>query len=139
MSFGLEKVADRSRFYNLVTKTGRMDAYTTMLALRESYETHYGLFDHDNPVALKQHPLALVALHPKEDVFSYSLLHRYMWKFRQYEIQKYWGYNLSEFLELPWDTTQAIFRIEQKRAAEQNKIDQAEARNEKRMMEQGGH
>lgn len=115
-----------------------MDAYTAELALRECYETHYGIFNHDDPVLVKQHPLALVEMHPKEDPFSYSLLHHYMWKFREYEITKHWGYNLEDFLQLPWDVSAAIFRIEQKRAAEQLKRDQAAQRAEKKMLDQGG-
>lgn len=77
--------------------------------------------------------MALVAMHPKEDAWSYSLEHRFMWRFRQYEITKTWGYNLTDFLELPWYATQAIFRIEQKRAAEQLKRDEELRRQEKQM------
>lgn len=57
-----------------------------------------------------------------------------MWRFRQYEITKTWGYNLTDFLELPWHMTQAIFKIEQKRAAEQLKRDEEMRRQEKQLL-----
>lgn len=125
---------DRTRLHQLITTTRKMDAYSAVLALRECYETQYQIFNHDAVGQEKLHPMALVALHAKEDTFSYSLMHRFMWRFRQYEITKTWGYNLTDFLELPWHMTQAIFKIEQTRAAEQLKKDEALRRQEAQML-----
>lgn len=129
------KVHDRERFHKLVTTTGKMDAYTAQLALREYYETHFGIFNHDEPHLDKTRPMILVAKHPKEDAFSYSIMHRFMWRFRQYEIPKHWGYDLNEFLQLPWDLVLTIFGIEQKRAVEQLKREEDLARKEKQMVQ----
>lgn len=134
MTFGLEAEEDRSRFHGLIVNTKKMDAYTAILALREVYETHYGIFDHDAPGLNRSRPLALAAMHPKEDTFTYSLEHRFMWRFRQYEICKNWGYDLTQFLNLPWYMTMAIFAIEQKRAADKLR-EEEEARRKQEMEE----
>ncbi len=101
-----------------------MDGFSSTLALRECYETQYDIFNHDNRDLSKAHPLALVALHPKEDAFHYSMLHRYMWRYRQYEIGAKWNLSWLDFMQLPWAQVQAIFRIEQKHAQEQLKRDE---------------
>jgi hypothetical protein len=132
MTFGLSKADDRGPLYKLIVNTGKMDSYTTTLALRECYETQYGIFNHDDPLQVKLNPMALVAMHPKEDTYAYSMEHRFMWRFRQYEICKTWGYDLSAFLELPWYQCQAIFRIEQRRAAEQLRKDEEAKRKDDR-------
>jgi hypothetical protein len=144
-TFALDKLTNRERFYKLITKTKRMDSATTTLAWREAYETHFGIFNHDDPAAMKTQPLALAAKHPKEDQFAFSLMHRFMWKFRQYKIKDSWGYNLSEFLELPWYYTQEIFAIEQRVAKqqleqeeEQRKREEAQAAERTRNMQQPG-
>jgi hypothetical protein len=129
-TFGFEKLKDRQRYHDLITKTKKMDSFTTTLLWREYYETHFGIFNHDDPKAPKYHPLALATLHPKEDSFSYSLLHRFMWKFRQYKIKDTWGYNLTEFLALPWYHTQDIFNIEQRHAAEEMRREEERRKEE---------
>lgn len=145
-TFGLSKLADRRPFYDLITKAKpNLDSHTTKLLWREVYETHFGIFNHDDPKLQKEHPLALVELHPKEDTFSYSLAHRLMWKFRQYKIKEQWGYNYTQFLELPWYYVQQIFQIEQRIATEQMRRDEeirrqeeAKQRDEQRNMTQPG-
>jgi len=130
-TFGLGKLANRRPFYDLITKSkAKLDAYTTTLLWREAYETHYGIFNHDDVVLAKAHPLALVEKHAKEDAFTYSLMHRFMWKFRQYKIKDQWGYNLTEFLDLPWYYVQEIFMIEQRIATEQMRRDEEIRRRE---------
>jgi hypothetical protein len=133
-TFGYDKLKDRQRYHDLITKTKRMDSHTTTLLWREYYESHFGIFNHDQhgdpKLPATYRPLALVALHPKEDSFSYSLLHRFMWKFCQYKIKDTWGYNLSEFLALPWYHTQDIFNIEQRRAAEEMRREEERRKEE---------
>lgn len=116
-----------------------MDSYTTTLAWREYYETHFGIFNHDAPDAVKYNPLALVALHPKEDTYAYSLLHRFLWRFRQYRIQANWGYSLTEFLNLPWYYTEDIFRIEQKAIQEELRVNEQRRQQEAAQLQADEH
>jgi hypothetical protein len=145
-TFGLSKINDRERFEKLIrnVKPG-LDGYTIALLWREAYETHYEIFNHDDLAAVKARPLALMAMHPKEDSYTYSPLNRFKWKYRQYKIKENWGYNLTEFLELPWHDTQQIFLIEQRIAAEQLRREEeerrqaeAKAREAERQMAQPG-
>lgn len=135
MTFGIDKAEDRRWFDELVATTKKVDSYTAELLLRERYETHYGIFNHDNPAAAKMRPLALAALHPKEDSFHYSMRHRLYWRFRDYEMAKHWGLSFKEFLELPWETTQALFAIEQRRAQQALREEEARQRKEAREMD----
>lgn len=132
MTFGVDKAEDRRWFTELAANTKKVDSFTAELLLRERYETYYGIFNHDDESAGKLRPLALAALHPKEDSFRYSLRHRLMWRFRDYEIGKHWNLSYKEFMELPWEETQAIFQIEQRRAQQQLREEEARRRQEEK-------
>lgn len=132
MTFGVDKADDRRWFHELAANTKKVDSYTAELLLRERYETHYGIFNHDDPAAPKLRPLALVALHPKEDSFRYSMRHRLYWRFRDYDMGKHYNLSFKEFLELPWETTQALFAIEQRRAQQVLREEEARRRQEEK-------
>lgn len=121
-------------FDEVARQVKRVDSYTAQLLLRERYETQYRIFDHDSDHLQKLYPMALVAMHSKEDAFSYSLLHRLMWRFRLYGIHKEWGCDFKTFMELPWYQTQAIFAIEQRMAQQQLREEEARQRAEERSM-----
>jgi hypothetical protein len=118
-TFGMDRINDRQRFYDLIVNTKRMDGYTTALAWRQEYETHYGIFNHDPPDVAKYKPLAAVALHPKEDAFHYSLRYRYYWRFCQYNLADKLKMSFFDFIEKPWSETQEIFEAEQRKAQEE--------------------
>ena len=109
------------------------DSYTAQLVLRERYETLHGIFNHDDPVLAKKHPLALVEAHPKEDSFSYSMVNHYLNRFRDYGIFKEWGYTFTTFMDLPMPYIQKIFAIEQRRAAQRVKEQEKHARMEREL------
>lgn len=149
-TFGMDKVNDRQRFHDLIVNTKKMDSYTTTLAWREAYETHFGIFNHDQPGFEKYKPLALVAMHPKEDTFHYSLRYRYYWRFTQYGLAEKLKMSYFQFIELPWYETQEIFEAEQRKAQdEMRKEDErrkqeeaaksAQARSQPMQMPGGGH
>jgi hypothetical protein len=131
-TFGMDRLADRQRFYNLIVNTKRMDSYTTTLTWRQEYETHFGIFNHDPKDVDKYKPLAAVALHPKEDTFHYSLRYRYYWRFTQYNLADKLKMSYFDFLELPWYETQEIFEAEQRKAQEEmRKAEEARLQEEK--------
>jgi len=89
-----------------------------------TYETMYGIYDHDNDP--DKNPLALVTLHPKEDVSEYSELYRTINRFAIHKIHEQFGVSLVEFLNLPRDYVQLLFRISTDTAeANQKPIDEA--------------
>lgn len=74
----------------------------------EAYETKYGIYDHDKPDPAR--PLALIAMHPKEDTRTRSPLYETIERYRIFDVYKYYGLNLNEFLSLPRDVVTEIFR-----------------------------
>lgn len=98
-----------------------MDSSTTVLALREVYETQYGIFNHDAPNVAKEAPLALVAMHRKEDAYSYSMERHYLWRFRLHKIPEKWGLSLNQWLELPIFIAEDLLNIETAIAVEEMK------------------
>lgn len=131
-TFGMDKTHDRQRFYDLIVNTKKMDSYTTTLAWRQEYETHYGIFNYDAKDWDRFRPLALVALHPKEDSFHYSLRYRYYWRFQQYNLAEKLKMSYFDFIEKPWYETQEIFEAEQRKAQEDMRRDEEKRKEEER-------
>lgn len=113
---------NREPLDKLITTTKRLEASTTVLLLREMYETQYGIFNHDAPGAAKAAPLALVAMHRKEDAYSYSMERHYLWKFRQYKLNEKWGLSLNDWLSLPFFMACDLLEIEQRIAMRENEL-----------------
>lgn len=82
----------------------------TELGLRELYETMYGIYDHDRPDA-RMRPLALVALHPKENTSSYSPLYRRIDRFKRLRMYELFGMPLDRFLAMPTEYVEYCFRL----------------------------
>ncbi|MDH2154356.1 hypothetical protein [Stenotrophomonas sp. GD03657] len=87
------------------------------IELATLYETKYGLFNHGDPYAKRQRPLALAALHPKEDASRYSPLYARIDKYRRLKIYSATGLSLTEFLNLPRDIVEEILRQTERDAA----------------------
>lgn len=137
-SFGLALDDKEGPLEELIAKVGKIDSYTAQLLLRETYETMYRIFDHDNPRLTKHRPFGIVAQHPKEDVTNYSLLYRTIYRYSQYDIYQQFGLNVDEFLELPHELTELLFKIAMEKAAKGTTQTNAEiARLEKSLKGEG--
>lgn len=102
----------------------KIDSYSVQLVLRESYEMMYRIFNHDGLEA-KGRPLALVAMHPKEDATTFSRLHRTIQRYEKQGIKDMFGLSLTDFLNLPRDYVELLFRLAvEKMQAENPKIEQ---------------
>lgn len=64
----------------------------------EAYDTTYGLYDHER---WTDNPLALVSLHPGEDILSHGRLALTIRQFRRNKVNVHFGLSLQEFLEQP--------------------------------------
>lgn len=93
-----------------------LDSISTKLILQESYETLYNIFNHDNPAVSKTRPLALVALHPKENASEYSKLYRFFYRYTQHRINELFGISATEMLELPHEIVEKMFEISAQQA-----------------------
>lgn len=94
-----------------------VSAIDARIILLESYETAYGIYDHDN---FDPHrPLALVAMHPAEDYTSVSRMKLTIERFFNNEVYKNFGLNLTEFLSLPREYTELLFEVIAKDASKE--------------------
>ncbi len=94
------------------------------IELATLYETKYGLFNHGDPYARRLRPLALAALHPKEDSSRYSPLYARIDKYRRLKIYSSTGLSLTDFLALPRDIVEEILRqTERDAAVDANQVD----------------
>lgn len=108
------------------------DPMEVKILLLEAYETVYGICDHDNEGY--DDPLALVAMHPKEDTATYSRLYGELMRFAKEEtFREMWGLSIVELLDLPKDVVDEMYRIT--REALEDKASQGESISRKMMRE----
>ncbi len=88
-----------------------LDSISTKLVLQEAYETMYTIFDHENPALSKMRPLAVVAMHPKENASEYSKLYRFFYRYTQHRIHELFGVSVTQMLELPHEIVEKMFEI----------------------------
>jgi hypothetical protein len=118
-AFG-EKVPVSNPIREALLRAPALRASDVMLMLRERYETTYGIFNHDMPLA-EPRPLAVVAMHPKEDVLVGSLLYERLDQFIDKDVFKYTGLAWDRFLELPHYQCERILELCHKRKEDHRK------------------
>lgn len=97
-----------------VPKQGSID---TQITLRQLYEVEFGVFDH--PAHEVARPLSVVGLYDTEENGQSSLLYARIEQFIKSNVNKYTGLDLHEFLKLPREIVQWVFKIcEEKMKAE---------------------
>lgn len=82
--------------------------------LRQFYETRFGLFDHIREADAR--PLSTVALYDAEENGPTSLLYARINQYIKSDIYKYTGLNLNEFLSLPREIIQLLFKAAEGKA-----------------------
>lgn len=90
------------------------------IELATLYESKYGICPH-GPEMRSQRPLALVAMHPKEDTLKYSPLFARIHKYKALKIRDSFGLSLTEFLSLPRYYVLEIIRIAERDAYSESK------------------
>jgi hypothetical protein len=86
-----------------------LNSSDVQLALRDCYETTYGIHNHASDSA--DQALALVALREVEDSASGGLLYERIRQHRDRQVLKYFGLNLIQFLELPTDLVTFVLEL----------------------------
>lgn len=101
-----------------------VDSISAQLVMAEAYEQAYHLFDHDRDSG--RTPFSVVAMHAKERYAEMSPLHRIFRTFNELKIADEWKISITEFLQLPREFTDLMFKITKaKIVAQQPIIDQA--------------
>lgn len=103
------------------------------LALRDVYETTYGI--HDHTYETEEHALSLVAMREAEDGSSGGLLYERIRHFDEREVRKYFGYSLTEFLELPTDILTYILEVCTRRQEQSSRVANTVEEDVRRMTE----
>lgn len=91
----------------------------------------YGIFDHERLGANK--PLALVARHPAEDVYTHSRAYNTVKRFIENDVSETTGCSLPEFLNMPREYTRLIMEVIAER---RNRKNQSAADIEKRLKQE---
>lgn len=104
-SFGLD--IENDELFELIKDLPKTDILTAKLLLRDTYETTYGIFDHETST----HPWDLVLHREKEEVFKYSAYASFIKRYQALDVNSRFGISLSEFLEFDRASVNEIFRI----------------------------
>ena len=114
-----------------MSRVDRIDSISGRLILLDAYETTYGIYNHEDDILNRDHPLALVAMHAKEDASTHSALYNTIRRFKRYRVGAPENFNISltEFLQLPREICDLMFDIQATEASEeaarlQRKIDE---------------
>lgn len=126
-TFATAELGNQEQLRAALASTKAMDGYSAQLLNREFYETLYGIHNHADRTLSKNRPLASVAIHQAEDTYTYSMLRRYLFRYRHHEINKNWGLSLSEYLNLPWNIANDLFAIDRERIRHETRIKDAAA------------
>lgn len=113
LQFGLDKLRQQ--------EPGQLDALLRELpAVRPTtahrlstiaYQTEYGIFDHSNPALVKERPLAVVAMHPKEDVIEGGVERSHIRRFFNYRLGETFNLSLKDFFDLPVHVVNFLYEL----------------------------
>lgn len=104
-SFGLDRVNKRGQLDVLLRDLPAVRPTSAEIMTRVAYQTEYGIFNHDDPHAAKRRPLALVAMHPKENVMEGSTYLSALRRFYSFKINTTFTISAKDFFDLPvWET-----------------------------------
>ena len=99
-------------------ETGRYDNITAQLILTEAYDIEYGLYDHDNPEL--EHPFQSQLMFEQEKILDHSPMMRLYETYSLYQIQKWFGISLLEFINMPAVRFDQLIKLSNKLAEEEN-------------------
>ena len=106
--FGLDQLTESVELDRLLKVVEKVDSLSAQLLLREAYEISYRIHDHAFGT---YHAWNLALNRPKENYCEYGTLYRTVHAYHLREVHKRFGYNLTEFLDLPRELVELIFKI----------------------------
>lgn len=124
-------------------RQGALTFDQTAIELATLYETKFGIFNHADPIARRARPLALVAVHPKEDSSRYSPLYNRISQYHRLKIRESFGITLTELLQMPRDYVEEIIRLAAQEAAQTGRqlteVERGLSRAESELKDRKGH
>lgn len=108
----------------VIRSVSKVNNTVSRILLQEAYDITYQIFDHN----LGEHPFDLVLKRSKENVFEYGQTQRVIRRYVDRDVYKQFGLNLVEFLNLPREYTNLIFKVcSEKLEAEKKIIDKVDS------------
>ncbi len=101
-----------------------------------AYQTDYGIYDHINGHD-KNRPLALMALHPKENTYEGGPMFSMVRRYYTYRLSDY-GVSLPEFMELPYPLASLIMQMAEDTIKQKDSAAERAERELQRQMDKGG-
>lgn len=86
-----------------------MNGFNRTMLLREAYEQEFSIFDHANDDT-RPPGYALVSMNPKENLDEHGLLYNAIRRYHVNQMHKEFGIPLNDFLELPQDVVDMLYR-----------------------------
>lgn len=114
--FGLSLIGERTVIDDLLARVKDVGSISAQILLREAYETIYRIYDHDAPDPSR--PLAMVAMHEKENVTEHGALYNAMRRYAASDIARRFNLTPGEFFSYPREITALLFNIVAKESAE---------------------
>lgn len=99
-------------------ETGRYDNLMAQLMLNEAYDIEYGLYDHDNPE--NDHPFQSQLMFDQEKILEDSPMNDLFETYHIYQINKWFGLDLLQFINLPAVRFDQLIKIANKLAEKEN-------------------
>jgi hypothetical protein len=106
--FGYDELEQHTDIDELLETAAQIDSLSAQILLREAYETSYAIANHRST---STHPWSLVLAREKENYNHYGTLYNAIHLFRLADVAKRFGYNLTEYLELPREIIEVIQHI----------------------------
>lgn len=106
--FGLEQAQHEGLLDQILHDTPAVRSTAAAQLSLMAYQTDYGIYDHRHPDP--ERPLALIAMHPKENTYEGGPLFSIVRRFHNYRIMDL-GYSLEDFLNLPYPVAMLLFEI----------------------------
>lgn len=116
LSFGKLPDGQESEISHLAHTLPAVSALAAERLTRTAYQNQYGIFPHHDARKAQERPLALVAMHPKENSVEGSLRYTYIRLYYQLKIGDIFHVSYHEFFDLPMDEADFLCEIAKRHA-----------------------
>lgn len=116
---------DPTEIERMLETTPAMRPMDVEYVTRTAYQMEYGIFPHHDPVKKQQRPMALVAMHDKENTTEGGPIFTLIRQFHTHRIYKYFGLSWLEFLEVPCYQADLMFEITHAEIYQENRAGQS--------------
>jgi hypothetical protein len=105
---------------DLLERAKNMCSTDAQIALRDSYETSFGIYRHDAPNL--DDPFALIRMHWSEDTVTGSRLHERMSEYLDADIGKFFNLSFNEYIDNPTYICDFMFQEARRRISREKPV-----------------